>query len=155
MPLIVTRTPHTIILEGDFTRRRDEKVCTGAVSPGHIITRNSSDLVLKHATAGAARLAGGPVWVAIEDFTGIRGGTINDAYQSGDRVFYHDPRKGDLLYCRVAAGATAIARNDPLTSDGAGCLKLATSTDTVVAQAEEALDNSGGGAEAFIRARWN
>ncbi len=151
---IITRTPKKIIIEGDSTERHDERVSTGAISPGHIITRNSSNLVLKHATAGAAPLAGAEVWVAKEDHLGVRGGTINDAYSSGDRVFYHDPRKGDLLFCRVAAMATAIALNDPLTSDGAGCLKLATSTDTVLARAEVALDNSTVNAEAFIKARW-
>lgn len=154
MPIISTETPKTIVIEGDFTRRHDEKVCSGAISPGHIVTVNSSDLAIKHATAGAARLAGGPVYVAKEDHLGVRGGTIDDAYQSGDLVFLHDPRKGDLLYCRVAAGATAITRNAPLTSAGDGTLKLATSTDTVLANADEALDNSGGGAEAFIHARW-
>lgn len=154
MPLIITRSPHTIVLEGNFVERAEEKICSGAVSPGHILTRNSSDVVIKHATAGAARLAGGQVWVAKEDFTGIRGGTINDAYQSGDRVFLHDPRKGDLLYLRVAASATAIPLNGPVTSDGAGCVKLATSTDTVLGNAEVALDNSAGGSEAFALIRW-
>jgi len=153
MPVITEKTaPSTILIEGDMTERHDEKVCTGEVKPGHIITRNSSDLVLKHATAGAAPLAGGSVWVAKEDH--VIGGGIDTAYASGSRVFYHDPRKGDLLYCRVAAAATAITRDAPLTSDGAGCLKLATSTDTVLAKAEEALDNSAGGSEAFIHARW-
>lgn len=154
MPIITVESPKTILLEGDMEDRHGELICTGAVSPGHIITRTSGNLVTKHATAGAASLAGGSVWVAKEDHIGVRGGTINDAYSSGDRVFFHDPRKGDLLYCRVAAGATAITRDAPLTSDGAACLKLATGTDTVLARAEDALDNSAGGSEAFLRARW-
>lgn len=154
MPIITTEVPKTILLEGNMVERHGELVGSGAIKPGHIITRTSGNLVTKHATAGAAPLAGGEVWIAKEDHIGVRGGTIDDAYSSGDRVFFHDPRKGDLVYARVAAAATAILVNSPLTSDGAGCLKLATSTDTVLARAEEALDNSAGASEAFLRARW-
>lgn len=148
MPIQSTISPHRILLKGYLAEVQDEAKAAAALSPGHIIKKNSSDQVLKHASAGAA----GQVWVALEDR--LIGRTKDDAYATAETVFYHIPQTGDWLYCRVAAAATAIALNDPLTSDGAGCLKKATGGDIIVAYAREALDNSAGVSEAFVRSEW-
>lgn len=149
MPIQPAVTPHTIVLRGDLHKRHEEARANAALSPGHIIMKNASNKVLKHASAGV----GGQMWVAKERGAfGTPAGTINDAYAADDLVFYHMPQRGDLLYCRVAAAAVAIAFNDPLTSDGAGGLKKGNGTSEVTfGFAAEALDNSAGGADAFIR----
>lgn len=149
MPVQPTVSPHTIVLRGELHQRHDEARANAALKPGHLIKKNSSSEVLKHATAAG----GGQLFVAKED--DLVGKTINDAYAAGDVVFYHIPQKGDWLYMRVAAAATAIAVNDPLTSAGDGTIKKSTGgTDVVIGHAKEALDNSGGGAEAFLRMEW-
>lgn len=150
MPVEIVEVPKTIVLRGKLSVRHEESRANAALSPGHIIQKNASNKVLKHATAGG----GGQLWVAKErGMFGTPAGTINDAYATDEVVFYHIPQKGDLLYCRVAAAAVAIAFNDPLTSDGAGGLKKGNGTTEVTfAFAAEALNNSGGGTDAFIRA---
>jgi hypothetical protein len=148
MPIQPVEYPKTIVLRGELSERHEEARANAALSPGHIIMKNASNKVLKHATAGG----GGQMWVAKErGMFGTPSGTINDAYAADDLVFYHMPQPSDLLFCRVAAAAVAIAFNDPLTSDGAGGLKKATGGDVVFGYAQDALDNSGGSADAFIR----
>jgi hypothetical protein len=149
MPTEPEPTPKTIVLRGNLSNRHEEARANAALSPGHIIKKNASNKVLKHATAGG----GGQLWVAKErGMFGTPGGTINDAYAADDVVFYHIPQKGDVLSCRVAAAAVAIAFNDPLTSDGAGGLKKGNGTSEVTfGFAMDALDNSAGAEEAFLR----
>lgn len=148
MPVQSTISPHTILLRGMYTKTHRNAKADAALKPGHIITKNATDEVLKHATAGA----GGQIMVAMEDR--LIGRTINDAYAEAESVPYHIPTTGDWLYLRVAAAASAIVHNAPLTSDGAGCVKLATGDDIIIARALEALDNSAGGSEAFLRTEW-
>jgi hypothetical protein len=144
-------SPHTILLRGDKHKRHGENRAAAGLSPGHLVTKNANDEVLKHATAGVG--VNTQIYVAKE--MGLMGTDINTAYATGDLVFHHQPQKGDRLYCRVAAAATAILFNDKLTSDGAGGLKKSNgTTDVNIAAAAEPLDNSAGGADAFIRADW-
>lgn len=137
-------TPHTILLKGENERRHEERLAAGTIKPGHLIKRSGESVVV-HATAGGA----GAVHIAKED--GLRGKTINDAYSSGDLVPYHMAQKGDRVYVRVPASATAIVSGNPLTSTGDGSFKLATGGDVIYGDAAEAVDNSAGIVEAFIR----
>ena len=150
MPVQPTVNPHTIVLRGDLHKRHEEAAAATNIKPGHVIKKNSAGKVIPHNTAGA----GGQMWVAKEET--LIGGTISThVYLAAneDIVFYHMPQSGDLLYCRVAAGAAAIARNAPLTSAGDGTLKLATGGDVIFGYNAETgtVDNSGGGSDVFIR----
>ena len=69
-----------IILRGaEYGGRQDEFRADAALKPGHFLTKNSDNEVLKQATAGAD----GPLLIAIEDR--LKGGVITDAYAAGWR----------------------------------------------------------------------
>jgi len=149
MPTQPAVTPHTILLKGRQGQRYEEARAAAALKPGHLITKNSSGQVLKHATANG----GTQVWVALEDE--LAAGNIDTAYASNDVVPYHIPLPGDMLYCRCAAAATAIPMNGPLTSDGAGGVRNGTvGTHVIIGYAVEAVDNSAGASEAMVKVEW-
>ena len=150
----MSESPTTILLEpARGTSVVREKLAGGAITPGDLLEQSTSDTFVVHNSAGvnAQRI------FALENLA--NGGTISDAYASGDtvRALYAQP--GDLVYALVADGATAITQGAALESAGDGTLRIATTDaatddtqrDAVVAYAAEAVDNSGGGAEARIK----
>jgi hypothetical protein len=150
MPVQAAVDPHQILLAGYECEVGEEAIASGVFSPGHVIKKDANGQVLKHATANG----GGQLWVAQEDR--LQGRTINTAYAVGDRVRYHIPQPGDRLLCRVTALTAAIANNAPLTSDGAGGVKTGTlGTHEILGFALEAVDNSAGEADEFIRVEWS
>lgn len=149
MPVQPTVNPHTIVLEGELRKRHLEYYAAAALSPGHVLNVTSAGKVQKHGTADQtyAKL------IAKEDIL-YNGRTINDAYATDELVLVHQCSPGDKVYARVPASAVAIVKGDRLKENGAGCLiKSTTAGDPIWGYAEEALDNSAGGAEAFIRCR--
>lgn len=160
MPVQPDVFPHTIVLRGDLHKRHEEAVAATNIKPGHVIRKDANGKVIPHDAAGG----GGQMWVAKEESfgisspsgVGVSGGTIRSHiyYASNDDVvFYHMPQPGDLLYCRVAAGAVSIPRNSPVTSAGDGTLKKASPGDVVFGYNAEtaAVDNSAGSADVFMR----
>lgn len=135
-------TPNTIRLKG--APRYDEGTAGGTIFPGELIVKNSSGLVVRHATSGGQ----GPVMVAVED--GFLGKTVDDAYASGDLVRYDIAKSGDVMLMRLAAGSN-VAKAAVLMSDGAGGLIAHTGTNYVVGRADEAIDNTIPATTAFIR----
>ena len=135
----------TIVVKGYPMRK--EAVAAESITPGHLITLNSSNRLVKH--AGAAKSAY-PMF-AIENE--VFGAGISTAYVNNDNVLYGVFQPGDEVYALVAAAAGAIVIGDFLESDGAGGLrKVVTDTATdqsernsLVAKAMEAVDNSAGG----------
>jgi len=130
-----------------------EKLTAAALTPGHLVELTTSDTLQKHSTA--AKTASKTF--ALTD-TAV-GGDIDTAYASGARARYGAFGSGQEVYALVAASAAAIVIDDSLESAGDGTLrKVVTDTATddtqrnsIVAYAIEAVDNSGGGAEARIR----
>jgi hypothetical protein len=156
MPVQPAVAPHTIVLRGDLHKRHEEAVAAADIKPGYIIKKDGTGKVIPHNAAGG----GGQMWVAKEETLtgGLRagGGTITDHVylaSEADVVFYHMPQPGDLLYCRVAAGAVAIPIDSPVTSAGNGTLKKATGGDAVFGYNGEGaiVDNSGGTGDIFMR----
>lgn len=146
---MASSTPNTITLKNSGVRK--EKLAGGAITPGHLITVNSSDQAVVHPTAGGnARKA-----FAVEN--DLIGNGIGDAYASGDTVQFEVYQPGDEVYALVPAAAAAIVIGDALESNGDGTLVLEGTTtatgdtDIVVGYALEAVDNSGGGAVARIK----
>ena len=141
----------TIIVKGSGVHK--EHQAAAAVSPGHLVEMASATTVQVHSTAAGNAVA------AFARENEIFGSDVNTAYAVNDRVLYTVLPPGAEVYARVAAGATAIAVGDFLESAGDGTLRrVATSASTsqaqrasVVAQALEAVDNSGGASEAFIK----
>lgn len=138
----------TVLLKGQLGEKREEARAAGAIDPGDMIMLNSSGQVLRN-TVVAGNIQ---VLVALED--PYRSGTITDAYDATTNtlVSYHVSKPGDLLYLRVAAAAPAIVKGDGLEPVSGGTVqKLASGVR--VFEAEEAIDNSGGGTKEWVRAR--
>jgi hypothetical protein len=140
---------HTVILKGRGIRK--EAIAGGAIQPGDLLTVNSSGQFIRHATAkGPARRL-----FAVENE--LFGKGIDTNYASTDNVLAEDCYSGMEVQCNIAAGAAAIVKGDLLESAGDGTLRKRTaesqlttgnytytSAGVAIAQAEEAIDNSGG-----------
>jgi hypothetical protein len=142
--VVVIGNTYAIVKEADAAE---------AITPGHLISLNSTGQAIKHNVAGAAAAAGGqfvgPVRVAEEN--DIFGKGIDDAYAIGDRVIYRELDTGCEFMALVAAGAPAIVYNDLIESAGNGTVRKGTVMANAIGRATEAVDNSGGGAAVRLR----
>ena len=141
---------NTIWLKGDGIVK--EAAAGGAITPGHLVNRNSAGAFVVHAGAEANAY---PMFALEADFVGK---DISSAYASGDRVQAVIPQPGSEIYGLLPAAAAAIIVGDELVSNGDGTLKKVTAAAVtvgnlrrVVARALEAVDNSGGGSVARIK----
>lgn len=132
---------NTILLKGDAIFK--EAPAAGAITPGHLVIRNSSGNMIVNATAGANT---GKLFARENE---LLGKDIADAYASGDECLFFIPQPGSEVYALVAAAASAIVINDSLEAAADGTLRKLTSG-TPLAKALEAVDNSGGGSPARI-----
>lgn len=135
--------PETILLKGEPPIR--EADCGEAFKPGHCVA------VKADGDVDLAETDQRDVLVAKED--DLQGNGIDDVYVVGQRAFFYAPSPGDVLYVRVAAGAAAIANQAPLGIQNNGTVLTEATASAMRFIAEEALDNSGSGTEALIRAR--
>lgn len=141
---MVASTPKTIALKGSYIS--DEALANEVLSPGHLVELLSTGKVQK-ADVVTGEL---PVSVAFEQE--YLGKEITVAYAAEDTVVYITPVRGGVVYVRVPASAAAIVIGDRLEAATGGVVqKLASGV--AVGIALEAVDNSGGGSEAFIRMR--
>lgn len=134
---------NTILLKGRGIRV--EAAAAAAITPGHLVTRTSTGLLTPFNTAGGAC----PRIVAVEN--DLEGKEITDAYAQNDYVQAEHLYSGCEFLGLLIAGAAAVVIGDLLEAGGAGGLrKLASGV--AIAQALEAVDNSGGGTQARISA---
>lgn len=125
----------TIILMGE-PKVSEDWAAGGAITPGMLIERNGSGLMVAHATAGGA---------AAYDFAMERdemGKDIDQAYASGDYVKTAHCHAGMRVNALIANGVNA-AVNSKLESAGNGTLRVFT-TGVIIAQALEAVNNTSG-----------
>lgn len=127
-------TPKTVELYGRGLQH--EATALAAITPGMLIERAAGG-VQPHSSAGV----GGNLSFANE--YGMTGGTIDDQYEIDDQVVFTTYQPGSGVYALLAAG-NDVADGAFLVSAGDGSLRLqpATSTETIVAQARQAV-NSG------------
>lgn len=126
-----------------------------AIKPGHLIEITSADVVQEHSTAAgnAAKL------IALTN--PANGNSVDTAYLVGETVRFGAYSSGQEVSLRLAAAATAVPIGGVLESDGDGTVRIQTAAaatantarNSVVAYALEAVDNSGGATEVFIKAR--
>lgn len=119
---------NTIVVLGRLGNRHEEFPANAALSPGHVLSLNSSAKVLKNATQGAA-------WnrfVAKED--ALQGKTIADAYAANDIVMVHIAMPGDIVAVLADPGAAGnYAIGDQLILSGtAGQVKKLSAVTTGV-----------------------
>lgn len=135
--------PKTIDLYG--TGVQNEAACTdAAITPGMLVRRTATG-VRPHNVAGGATEGA----FAVEN--DLVGGDISDSYAIGANVIYRTFAAGSAVYALAHAGGAAITQNALLKSAGDGTLELAGDDEVAVAQALEAVDNSGGGTAVRIK----
>ncbi len=136
-------TPKVIELYG-MGIQNEAIVSDAAVTPGMLLTRTATG-VRPHNVAGATATP------AFAQECGMVGRGIGDNYAIGDQCIYKTYAAGSSVYALAHAGGAAIAANAYLKSAGDGTLELAGNDEVVVAQALEAVDNSGGGTAVRIK----
>lgn len=139
---------NTIVLSGSPRGRYEEAFLAATAKPGHACIKDSTGKFKKNDVAGADNL----VYV-LREVGAFNGTTITDAIPQDSIAMGYIPEPGDKLQMRVPANAAAIAFGGPVKLDATGCLIAQGGTGTIWAFAEEALDNSAVGAEAFIAVR--
>lgn len=123
----------------------EEALANAALSPGHLVEVMSTGKVRKAAAIDIAY----PLLVAKENY--FEGGMRTTAYEADDNVPLHRCLPGDKVYLRLAAAAPAVVKGDKMTALNDGTVvKSNATTDYIIAMADEAVDNSAGGSEAFI-----
>lgn len=121
-----------------------EAPALAAINPGNILLVASGKLK-KHDVNGTAA-AGGFAYIA--DVNMLDGTTT--AYAADDTVQAFRLQSGETYHALVVSGAV-LAFNTPLTSDGAGRLKVATlGTDAVIAFSDETVTPA---ADALVRVK--
>lgn len=141
---MVATAPSVIALTAP--KRHKEFLANAAFSPGHIVELMSTGLVRLNTVVTKTI----PRLIALEKEYDGKG--ITDAYAANDQAIIGVFGPGDEVTLRVAAAATAIVVGDRLITITGGTVgKIVTATDVNFAIALEAVDNSAGGSEAFIR----
>ncbi len=129
--------------------QRKEGQCAVTLYPGHLVVLGGvapATLV----KAPTAKLVYSPAIVLENEHLG---GDINTVYAATDRVYYAIFNSGESAQVRIPAAAAAIAVGDYLEADATACFRKW--TDGIkLAQATEAVDNSGGASEAFLNVRF-
>lgn len=129
--------PRTIVLRGNLSERHMEGYASTTVYPGMLVEKKTTGVEPygqwgPHATAGgyAEKVIAVEGYVAdIPQASTFNGGTVDDAYASGDLMMMHHCEPGDEVWVWLVASGTAVTNADFLTSNGNGDLKKATSTD--------------------------
>ncbi len=137
-------TPSVVLLRSGNTRNVADRpvfeaIAGGAITPGHKITLDySTTPPTAVAATGATVEPAGPLHIAVTTPYGDAANAIDDAYASGDVVYYIVPQRGDVLYVLAAVGVS-LALEDLVIDGGAttaGCfaeVSPATPDATVVA----------------------
>jgi hypothetical protein len=121
-----------------------------ALYPGMLLEMNSDGEVLPHATAAGESVN---MWAKEDE---LQGKTVNDAYAAGDQVQVLFPRRGDVVYGRVANGAS-ITKGDYVTSNGDGYVKAHTGSEKasgvlgIALESVDMTDSSGADPDGFIK----
>lgn len=112
----------------------EEALAAATITPGNLIVRNGSGALILHAVNGTMAAEMQTYFAGLKMLDGTA-----TTYASGETVFAHRPQSGETYHALVVTGQT-IVKDSPLTSNGAGLLKIATlGTDFVFAYADEVI----------------
>jgi len=123
----------TVIVKGNPLTKEAE--AGEAITPGHLVTLDSSNELIKHATAGGNAIPR----FAIENSD--IGDDVDDAYADGDNAKYVVARRGDEIQALLAASQTIVI-GDALVSNGDGTLKKYSAETITLATGTETLDET-------------
>lgn len=140
-----------IFVKGNYIRK--EYVAGVAINPGYLVEVQSDSTVDPHDVAATNAV---PLFATENE---VFGTDRTVAYAIGDLVMCDYMQPGSEIYAVLAASATAVIVGTYLESAGDGTLRLVTAraataesaTRSLVAVALEAVDNSGGGTEAYVK----
>lgn len=132
----------TIFLKGLQVQKEGQ--ASAALSPGHLVERGGSKIFQVQATAKAAC---SPMFAVENDLLGKE---ITDAYAANDNVVVAFALPGAEINARLAASASAIVANDALEATGDGTVRKFTDG-VIIGHALEAVNNSSGSTEVFIK----
>ncbi len=122
-----------------------EAIANVALPPGSIVTRNAAGAFILHATAAER----GAFYVVSEDYLGQNDPDTD--VLSGDTAVAYYPYPSYRFAALVATGNN-VPLDGPLTSNGAGILRIAVATEEALFYAEEAFNNTSGSNQ-LIRVR--
>jgi len=154
--------PHTILLSGSPIYPQ-EKVASESITPGHLVefvlAGGDAGQLRRHAVAGGNAAPAFAFQSLTPDRT-VATEAIDTPYADGETMRWIIARPGDMVYAWLPASAAAIVTGNKLISNGDGTLKIAGTTaateatsNAVVAEAAEAVNNSAGGTPVRIRVR--
>jgi hypothetical protein len=105
--------------------------------PGMVMEKTAGAFT-KHDEAGQ----GGAVYFANVDF--VKQGGVDDLYTNGDTVQAFNPVAGEFYNLLVATGQNITAVDTPLTSNGAGLLRIAATdgSEEVLCYSEEIVNTA-------------
>lgn len=123
---------------------KEEAIAVAAINPGNVLLRTTAGFK-KHDVNGTAAANG---FAYIADLNVLDG--VTTAYATNDTVQAFRLQSGETYNALVVSGAV-LSLNTPLTSDGAGRLKVATlGTDAVIAFSDEVVTPA---ADALVRVK--
>lgn len=129
-------------------RKNDPQVlefpAAASTKPGCLVVVTAG----KFALAGAATV--GKVWLAQENYLSMQG--VDTAYDTDDRVLGIEMQDDVIYAARIATGVNITAVGTALTPAANGMLGIASTSDLVVAYADEVFNNNTG-TDQLIRIR--
>jgi hypothetical protein len=138
---------HTIKLK-NYSDVFEEYTAGGTIYPGMLLLMSAADTVVAHNDDVPVNCL--PMF-ALED--ALQGKDIDDPYVIGDPVKVWVPYRGDEVYGILEDGANASVGSF-LTSNGAGMLQVASSSEACVGIALESLNLSGSSGVEESSAPW-
>lgn len=150
-----TEVPKRIYLKSGYGAF-EEGYAAGAITPGHLI-KLTTDVGTDNEKKGRQLIVhgtvGGPAERAFALEDALQGKTIDDAYASGDLVFYILAEPGDVVYAWLDAGES-VTPADFLQSAGNGRLEKVTGSNARLAvPLETVVNNESGDVPVRIRVR--
>lgn len=133
MTFLVKSTPDTILLKGNEHVEYVEADAGGAITPGHLIQRDSNDNFVVNSGTG---LHGQKMFARENEYEGKE---ISTAYALNDRCFGFVAKPGAVVYAWLDAGENAVI-GSKLMSNANGTLAVQTGTLEIVGVALEALN---------------
>jgi len=129
-------------------RKNDPQVlelpAAASTKPGCLVVVSSGEFAL----AGAATV--GKVWLVQENYLSMQG--VDTVYDEGDRVLGIEMEDEVLYAARIATGVNITTIGTALTPAANGMLGIASTSDLVVAYADEVFNNNTG-SDQLIRIR--